>query len=1086
MGCGSSSLSSSNNQTATPSFSPGGGSYSTSQSVTISDTTPGAVLYCTTDGTAPTTSSPRCAQPTIVFKTQYLQAIAVAPGGLPSAVASAGYVINLNAASTPAFSPAGGTYSGNQQVTISDATAGANIYYTTDGSTPTTSSTLYTGPITVSSSQTLNAIAVASGYNNSGVASAAYSIVQPIATPIFSVTSGTYTSAQTVAISDATPSAQIYYVVNGSTPSASSTPYSGPITVSQTQTISAIAILSGNSSAVATAVYVISGPTVPAPTFSPAAGSISVGGQVSISDSDANATMYYTVDGSTPTSSSTHYSGPITLSVAGSQTIKAIAVDSGTSSSISSATYTVTASATPAPTFSPASGGAITTGQPVTISDTDAKASIYYTIDGSTPTASSTLYAGPITLSTLGSVTVQAIAIDSGVASGVATSTYTVSAAPQTLSGKVQSGTLAVSGAQVQIYGAGQSGYGSAATSLGSATTDSSGAFSVTFTCPAAPGDLVYLGASGGDFGSGANSSSQLMVGLGSCGALNATNSVVINEVTTVASAYALSAFITAAPDVGSSAGNYKGLSHAFATVGNLVDISTGAVRTITPAYASNPVPYLNNSTVPQARIDTLANVLNACVHSNGAGGGCTNLFADTTPASGTAPTNTLQAIVDLAQNPALNVAAVFGLADPSNGPFQPVLSAAPNDWTLALTFTGGGLGIDPATLPTATINGTTYTGFGPVIDTSLAIDGDGNIWVTAYAENQPATPKASAAIITPLLAKFNNLGGPITPATTLSSDATPIVTFGGVNPQPSVAQNGLMALALDSTGNAWMGDSNGNISEVGSDLSILLPSSQSNPHLGGSIPSMVFDASGNLLLAYGTNLAEYATDGTLTTLSGSTNSNLSYLNFDSSGNLWGIGLDSASNTHIYQIDSAGNVAHEPSFPSGVVSARASSLISDGSGNVYVCGGGFTELDTINGANVINSATLPSTRGCSSQLVLDGMGNIVAVGSQSTRPKALTVDVYTPEGVAISPAAGYTGTSSEESLTLNPDPNYAGRVPGVGAAIDGSGNLWVLNNDTNGMSSVKGNVLVEFIGIAAPVVTPTSVALSTGQLGVRP
>ena len=79
-------------------------------------------------------------------------------------------------AATPTFSPAAGTYSGAQSVTISDATSGATIYYTTNGTTPTTSSTKYTGPITVSSTETLQAIAVATGDANSAVASAAYTI----------------------------------------------------------------------------------------------------------------------------------------------------------------------------------------------------------------------------------------------------------------------------------------------------------------------------------------------------------------------------------------------------------------------------------------------------------------------------------------------------------------------------------------------------------------------------------------------------------------------------------------------------------------------------------------------------------------------------------------------------------------------------------------------------------------------------------------------------------------------------------------------------------------------------------------------
>ena len=94
-----------------------------------------------------------------------------------SAVATAAYTIGTQTAvATPTFSPAAGSYSTAQQVTISDSTAGAAIYYTTNGTTPTASSTPYTGAITVSATTTIKAIATASGMSNSPVASAAYTI----------------------------------------------------------------------------------------------------------------------------------------------------------------------------------------------------------------------------------------------------------------------------------------------------------------------------------------------------------------------------------------------------------------------------------------------------------------------------------------------------------------------------------------------------------------------------------------------------------------------------------------------------------------------------------------------------------------------------------------------------------------------------------------------------------------------------------------------------------------------------------------------------------------------------------------------
>ena len=173
-------------------------------------------------------------------------------------------------AATPTFSPVAGTYASAQTVTISDATAGAKIYYTTNGTTPTTASSVYSAPISVGSTETVSAIAVASGYSNSAVGSAIYTITLPTAArPTFSPVAGTYASAQTVTISDATAGAKIYYTTNGTTPTTASSVYSAPISVGSTETVSAIAVASGYSnSAVGSAAYTIgtSTPVVNDPT----------------------------------------------------------------------------------------------------------------------------------------------------------------------------------------------------------------------------------------------------------------------------------------------------------------------------------------------------------------------------------------------------------------------------------------------------------------------------------------------------------------------------------------------------------------------------------------------------------------------------------------------------------------------------------------------------------------------------------------------------------------------------------------------------------------------------------------------------
>ena len=281
---------------ATPTFSPGAGTYSSAQSVTLSDATSGATIYYTTDGTTPTTSSIQYAGPLTVSSTETLQAMAIATGDTNSGVASAAYTINVPVVATPTFSPGAGTYSSAQSVTLSDATSGTTIYYTSNGTTPTTSSTPYTGPITVSSTETLKAIAGVTG-DPSAVASAAYTITPVVATPAFSPAGGSYTSAQSVSISDATSGATIYYTTNGTTPTTSSTAYTGPITVSSTETLQAIAAAPGDTnSAVASAAYTIT-PVVSTPTFSPAAGSYTSAQSVTISDATSGATIYYTSNG---------------------------------------------------------------------------------------------------------------------------------------------------------------------------------------------------------------------------------------------------------------------------------------------------------------------------------------------------------------------------------------------------------------------------------------------------------------------------------------------------------------------------------------------------------------------------------------------------------------------------------------------------------------------------------------------------------------------------------------------------------------------------------------------------------------------
>jgi len=182
---------------------PPGGSYSSAQNVTLESATDGAVIYYTTNGTPPATSSAMYSSPINLSANTLLRAVAVKGGMNNSDVMTENYSITLPAGiektASPVAVPPAGTYSGNQLVTLSSATEGAAIYYTTDGSTPTVNSTLYSGTIDVSSAATnLRAVAVKEGMNNSDIMTAIYNITNvnvalPLSHKMAAIPAGTYT-----------------------------------------------------------------------------------------------------------------------------------------------------------------------------------------------------------------------------------------------------------------------------------------------------------------------------------------------------------------------------------------------------------------------------------------------------------------------------------------------------------------------------------------------------------------------------------------------------------------------------------------------------------------------------------------------------------------------------------------------------------------------------------------------------------------------------------------------------------------------------------------------------------------------------
>jgi streptogramin lyase len=211
-------------------------------------------------------------------------------------------------------------------------------------------------------------------------------------------------------------------------------------------------------------------------------------------------------------------------------------------------------------------------------------------------------------------------------------------------------------------------------------------------------------------------------------------------------------------------------------------------------------------ATLPILEINALGNILQNCVNSAGGsasdstdglttGTPCGKLFYNTN--TGTAPTDTITAALNIAQNPGLNVAKLD--ANQASSPaFNPALSVntPPTDWTIAITYTGGGLSSPSA----------------------IANDANGNVWV-ANAGNNSVT-------------ELSNTGAAITTSTGF--------TGGGIrDPQ---------GIAIDSAGNAWVANAgNNSITEIAPGLTSPLQitgNSLSTPE------GIAIDGAGNIWVA--------------------------------------------------------------------------------------------------------------------------------------------------------------------------------------------------------------------------------------------
>jgi hypothetical protein len=599
------------------------------------------------------------------------------------------------------------------------------------------------------------------------------------------------------------------------------------------------------------------------------------------------------------------------------------------------------------------------------------------------------------------------------------------SAAAVALSGGVRGGQQPVTGSKVYLYAVSTAGYAGTATSLlnspGYVTTDANGNFSITsdYSCPA--GAYVYALSLGGNPGLSAGTNNPqlaLMAGIGACSSLTSSSFITINEVTSIAMAYALAPFMASETKVGTSSTNLSGLQNAFGSIANLTN-TLGAALATTPA---------GNGTPPQATLNTLGNALASCVNSNGVGAPCSTLMgaANVAGAGGT-PIDTAQAAINIAHNPGTNVTAIYNLSTP-NAVFQPTLPAVPNDLTLVIAYTANFSQVQGA-----------------------AVDGAGNLYFS----------NSTGANMTEL----SPAGAVITPTSGLTS----------------ASMNRPQQIGIDLLGNVWTESraftaTNGTVFAASvqkfSSNGTLLSGATGFTGSGLNTPrGLAIDASNNVWALGNSELSLFNNAGVALAPSGYTAAN-------GAGNLqatgWWVGLDNVGNVWAAGYNTSNGAPSLTKFTPGALPAvtitgipvfgnyQTQGLAFDASDNAWVAAylGGSAQQGSVieysnSGALISPSAGFPTNAptGNPNEVFTDGLGNVFTTQA--------AISEFSNSGAVLSPTAGYQPNQTDCCLT---------------GAIDGSGNLWVTGSTH----------VFQIVGLAAPVVTPTVLAVKNGTQGQRP
>lgn len=399
---------------------PGPGPFVESVEVQLSTATEGADIYYTTDDSVPSRDSRAYSGPFTItnYGVTHIHARAFKAGMFPSSTTEDDVTV-LRQVATPIIHPtSSGPYSPSVTVEITCATGGAEIRWTSDGSDPA-SGTVYSGPFNFAlvGTYTIRAIATRSDWGDSEIAEQDLVVQAQVEPVTFDPNGGAHPPETTITLETATDGATIYYTTDPDADLGDFVEYTEPVDV-ETATFRAYATKDGMGDSTVSRQTFSEMDVVEPPIFDPDGGTFVLSVDIDIECATAGSTTYYTTDGSTPTDSSTEYTGTITWTTIGTTTFKAISVKDGdVDSPVVTAVFVILDKvATPEFSVDPEGSGPWTNSATITITTATPDAEIRYTTDSSEPHAGSVLYEGPFEWTALGDTHFRAFALKDGMA----------------------------------------------------------------------------------------------------------------------------------------------------------------------------------------------------------------------------------------------------------------------------------------------------------------------------------------------------------------------------------------------------------------------------------------------------------------------------------------------------------------------------------------------------------------------------------------------------------------------------------------------------------------------------------------------